>query len=194
MGDPTAVARAQALSAQIWSDWCSGQLDPTLERYQPKRSQQQQKQSLVEMLRKASEQKPQARIVHTYRLVLAYGKEISTQEDVKRFVVWMQDRGLAASTMQSVLSTIRSVHPHGDLMHGVQVKVPERSALEEVLSHGEIQSILEDLQKHETWYYAIFAVWLGTGLRNSELIGLTWDCVRFEQGELLIVKKSEADQ
>ena len=28
-------------------------------------------------------------------------------------------------------------------------------------------------------------MWLGTGLRNAEVIGLTWDCVRMDEGELL---------
>ena len=32
--DPLAVARAQVISAQIWSDFQAGQLDPTLQRYQ----------------------------------------------------------------------------------------------------------------------------------------------------------------
>jgi integrase len=62
-----------------------------------------------------------------------------------------------------------------------------------VLSKGEIQKVLEDLLVNEDWYYPIFAVWLGTGLRNAELIGLTWDCVRLEEGELLISKTLRRD-
>jgi integrase len=71
--------------------------------------------------------------------------------------------------------------------------VPHRSVQEELLSKGEIQRVLEDLRVNEDWYYPIFAVWLGTGLRNAELIGLTWDCVRLEEGELLISKTLRRD-
>jgi len=46
---------------------------------------------------------------------------------------------------------------------------------------------------NEDWYYPCFALWLGTGLRNSELIGLTWDAVRLEEGELVITKTLRRD-
>ena len=36
--------------------------------------------------------------------------------------------------------------------------------------------------------FPCFALWLGTVLRNAEVIGLTWDCVRLDEGELLISK------
>jgi len=70
---------------------------------------------------------------------------------------------------------------------------PHRSVKEEVLSKGEIQTVLEDIRVTENWFYPCFAVWLGTGLRNAELIGLTWDCVRLEEGELLITKTLRRD-
>lgn len=59
----------------------------------------------------------------------------------------------------------------------MQIKVPARSIQHEVLSKVEIQKVLNDLQEHESWFYVCFALWLNTGLRNSELIGLTWDAV-----------------
>jgi integrase len=42
-------------------------------------------------------------------------------------------------------------------------------------------------------FYPVFALWLSTGLRNAELIGLTWDAVRFAEGELLITKSLRRD-
>jgi len=53
--------------------------------------------------------------------------------------------------------------------------------------------VLEDIRTHEQWFYPVFALWLGTGLRNAELIGLTWDCVRLEEWELLITKTLRRD-
>ena len=66
--------------------------------------------------------------------------------------------------------------------------MPARSVQAEVLSREEIKSVLDDLRSNEEWFYSCFALWLGTGLRNAEVIGLTWDCVRLEEGELLISK------
>ena len=56
-----------------------------------------------------------------------------------------------------------------------------------------IKSVLHDLRRNGEWFYPCFALWLSTGLRNSELIGLTWDAVRLEDGELLISKTLKRD-
>ena len=56
-----------------------------------------------------------------------------------------------------------------------------------------MRSSIDDLKVNKEWFYPCFAVWLGTGLRNAELIGLTWDCVRLEEGELLITKTLRRD-
>ena len=71
--------------------------------------------------------------------------------------------------------------------------MPARSVQAEVLSREEIKSVLDDLRSNEEWFYPCFALWLGTGLRNAEVIGLTWDCVRLEEGELLISKTLRRD-
>ena len=62
-----------------------------------------------------------------------------------------------------------------------------------MLSKAEIQSVLKDLRTFESWFYPVFALWLGTGLRNAEVIGLTWDAVRLEERELLIHKTLKRD-
>ena len=54
----------------------------------------------------------------------------------------------------------------------------------------EIKQVLDDLRSNEEWFYRCFALWLGTGLRNVDVIGLTWDCVRLDEGELLILQKA----
>ena len=57
------------------------------------------------------------------------------------------------------------------------IKVPHRQVMEEVLSIPEIQKVLAYLKEKEFWFYPVFALWLSRGLRNAELIGLTWDAV-----------------
>jgi integrase len=62
-----------------------------------------------------------------------------------------------------------------------------------VLSVEEIQAVLADLETNEPWYYSLFLLWLSTGLRNAEIRGLTWDCLRWEEGEALICKSLRRD-
>ena len=75
----------------------------------------------------------------------------------------------------------------------VQLKVPLRSVQEEVLRKQEVRQLPDDLRNYEHWFYPCFALWLSTGLRNAKLIGLTWDCVRLDEGELLISKTLRRD-
>ena len=192
--DPSAVAKAQALSAQIWSDFCNGCLDPSLDRYQSVHALEEQATTgLLDGLQALMESKRQGRCTHAYRVLRRYGRPLRTEEEVRAFLRWMEAEGLATSTRSTILSTIRSVQPGNQALAAVRVKVPSRSVQEEVLSKGEIKRVLEDLQVNEEWHYPIFSVWLGTGLRNSELIGLTWDCVRIEEGEVLISKTLRRD-
>ncbi len=189
--DPVAQARAQAIAAEIWRDYREGTLDLSLCRYKP--LVKGQDPELLKALEDLMLRKRQGRVTHAYRVVKRYGGGIRTPAEVEGFVRWMDCEGLAASTQLSILSTIRSVQPQNQALGSVRIKVPPRSVQEEVLSMGEIQRVLEDLRINEDWYYPIFAVWLGTGLRNAELIGLTWDCARLEEGELLISKTLRRD-
>jgi integrase len=189
--DPVARARAQAIAAEIWRDYREGTLDWSLCRYKP--LVKGQDPELLKALEELMVRKRQGRVTHAYRVLKRYGASVKTPEDVAGFLRWMETEGLAASTRSSILSTIRSVQPANKPLAAAVVQVPHRSVQEEVLSKGEIQRVLEDLKLNEDWYYPIFAVWLGTGLRNAELIGLTWDCVRLEEGELLISKTLRRD-
>ena len=91
------------------------------------------------------------------------------------------------------MSTIRSVQPLNRALDAAVIKVPHRQVMEEVLSIPEIQRVLAYLKEKESWFYPVFALWLSTGLRNAELIGLTWDAVRLAEGELLITKSLRRD-
>jgi integrase len=189
--DPVARARALSISAAIWSDYQQGDLDLTLNRYRPLVDGKDL--DLIESLKQLMEQTKQARVIHAYRTVLKFGCSIKTKQDVDSFVEWMDKRGLAASTQSTILSTIRSVQPKNKALHKVHVKVPHRCVHQEVLSKKEIQQVLADLKTHEEWFYPCFFFWMSTGLRNAELIGLTWDAVRLDEGEVLISKTLKRD-
>ena len=132
-------------------------------------------------------------MTHAYRVVKRFGLPIRTRAEVDPFLGWMKAEGLAASTQSTLFSTIRSVQPGNKALRLVQVKVPARSVEEEVLSREEIKKVLDDLRSNEEWFFPCFALWLSTGLRNAEVIGLTWDCVRLDEGELLISKTLRRD-
>ncbi|WP_255441155.1 site-specific integrase [Synechococcus sp. HK01-R] len=74
-----------------------------------------------------------------------------------------------------------------------KLKWQRRSVQSDVLSACEIQAVLADLQSNESWYYPLFLLWLSTGMRNGEIRGLTWDCIRWEEGELLVCKSLRRD-
>ena len=63
----------------------------------------------------------------------------------------------------------------------------------DVLSVDEIQAVLVDLECNDSWYFLLFLLWLSTGMRNAEIRGLTWDCIRWEDGEVLVCKSLRRD-
>ena len=166
--DPVAVARAEAIAAEIWSDIQQGELDPSLSRYRPQ--VEEEESDLLRGLKHLMESKRQARVTHAYRTVQRYGRSIRTKTEAEGFIQWMTQQNLAASTQSTILSTIRSVQPRNKALQVVRVKVPARRVQEEVLSRHEIQAVLEDLKAYERWFYPLFALWLGTVLRNAEML------------------------
>ena len=189
--DPVARAKALAISAEIWSDYQQGNLDWSLARYKP--LEEGMDHDLLTAMEQLMLRKRQGRTTHAYRVLKRYGGALRNDREVREFLSWMEDQGLAASTCSTILSTIRSVQPNNKALASVVIKVPTRCVQEDVLSKHDIHQVLADLKMNESWYYPCFALWLGTGLRNAELIGLTWDCVRLEEGELLISKSLRRD-
>lgn len=55
-----------------------------------------------------------------------------------------------------------------------------------ILSNKEIDILLETSKGGQT--YAFFIVALGTGMRMGEILGLTWDCIDFENGVIKVEK------
>lgn len=190
-GDSLAMARAEAIAAEIWRDACAGELDASLNRYCP--VVEGRVGELVAAMERLVEQKPQARVTHAHQVLKRFGGVIRTKADADGFVEWMEAEGLAASTRSTVLSTLRSAQPCNRSLRSVAVKVPVRSVQQEVLSKQEIQLVLAELRRSEGWFYPVFALWLGTGLRNGELIGLRWDAVRLEERELVVSRSLRRD-
>jgi integrase len=78
--EPVAVAKAQALSAQIWSDYQSGSFDSSLRIYQPLVNGSDV--ALLERLRINAELRRQKRAIHAYRVVKRYGRPAASLPEV----------------------------------------------------------------------------------------------------------------
>jgi integrase len=189
--DPAAVAKASALSARIWSDYCSGSFDKTLRTYQS--SSDHQDKQLLEGLHHLALKNRQGRTIHAYRTLLKYGKTLRNRKDVDSFIVWMQQQGLKNRTIVGILTEFRRVLPECGNLFACSLKFQSTPKHSDVLTSGEIQAVLADLQSNDAWFYPLFFLWLSTGLRNGELRALTWDCIRWQEGELLIHKSLRVD-
>ena len=189
--DPTAIAKASALSAQIWSDYCSGCFDPSLRSYQL--SNDRHDSNLLSALHQQAERNRQGRTIHAYRTLLNYGKTLRNRKDVDAFVLWMQDNGLQNRTINGILSEFRRVLPDCGTLFASSLKAAKPQRHTDVLSAAEIQHVLADLKSHDPWFYPLFLLWLSTGLRNGELRALSWDCIRWQERELLIHKSLRVD-
>ena len=190
--DPVAVAKGQALSAQIWSDYQSGKFDRSLRIYQPATNSFDV--ALVERLRALGEQNRHRRTIHAYRLVKIYGKQFRSRSDTEEFISWMkEERGLSNRTIVGILCECKRVCPESKQLFDHDLKYRKTVNQSDVLSKDEISRVLADLESNDPWYFPLFAVWLSTGLRNAEIRGLTWDCIHWEEGELLICKALLSD-
>ena len=190
--DPGAVAKAQALSAQIWSEFQSGSFDASLRIYQPLINGNDV--ALLERLRVNAETRRQKRTIHAYRVVKRYGRPLKTLSDTQEFIRWAQDdQSLSNRTIVGLICEFKRACPESKHLFQHNLRYKKAVAQSDVLSIEEIKRVLGDLKENDEWFYPLFAVWLGTGLRNAEIRGLTWDCVRWEEGELLIAKSLRSD-
>jgi integrase len=191
--DPIAVAKASAISAQIWSDYQQGILDTSLLSYQP--VVKGKEVGLLDALSKKAEEKRQATTIHAYRVLQAYGKPLKRRSDVEDFIGWMQQvRGLSNRTISSILMNCRQCSGGNRHLFTHNLKLTRRSVQSDVLSATDIQAVLSDLKYNENWFYPLFCLWMSTGLRNGEVRGLTWDCIHWDDGEILIYKTLKRDE
>ena len=79
--DPVAVARAEAITAEIWSDIQRGELDESLSRYRPQ--VEEEESDLLRSLKHLMESKRQARVIHAYWTVQRYGRSIRTRPEAE---------------------------------------------------------------------------------------------------------------
>ena len=171
--DPAAVARAQALSARIWSDAKTGSLDLSLRSYRVSVDSfadagMTAEIPLEEVLRVKAERTRQAVVIHAHRTLLRFGAPLRTAAEVQGFADWMRDEGLSDRTIAGVLGHCRSCSGSQKHLFDAVLKkrVPRRSVHSDVLSKEEIQAVLRDLQSKEPWFYPLFLLCQRASCRN----------------------------
>ena len=189
--DPVAVAKAHAIAAQIWSDYQQGVFDRSLMAYQPLINGKEV--GLLEAVKARAEEKRQAAAIHAYRVLKRYGKPIRTRSDAEAFLGWLRAEGLTDCTIAGLMTHYRQCSGGNRHLFSHKLKWQRRSVQSDVLSVEEIQAVLSDLETNEPWYYPLFLLWLSTGMRNGEIRGLTWDCIRWEEGEVIVMKSLRRD-
>ena len=149
--DPVAVAKANAIAAQIRSDYQQGCFDRSLMAYQPLVNGKQV--GLLEALRVRAESKRQAAAIHAHKLLERYGQPIRTRSDAEVFLWWLrEERGLSDCTIAGLMTQYRQCSGGNRHLFSHKLKWQRRSVQSDVLSLEEIQAVLSDLERNEPWY------------------------------------------
>ena len=78
--DPIAHAKANAIAAQIWSDYQQGILDASLLSYQP--AVKDKEVGLLDALKQKAAHNRQSSSIHAYRVLQSYGRPLKRRSDV----------------------------------------------------------------------------------------------------------------
>ena len=120
--EPAAVAKAQALSAQIWSDYQSGEFDKSLRVYKPLVNGSDV--ALLELLRANAEMRRQKRAIHAYRVLKRYGRPLKSIADTEEFIRWAQEeQQLTNRTIMGITCKHKHTCPETKHEKGILVKL-----------------------------------------------------------------------
>lgn len=120
-------------------------------------------------------------------------KKVTTRQ-LQDLLLKVQRKGLSAKTIRNIHGVIHSMLDKAvklELLNrnvSVSCELPKVSKSEmHTLSDREVSIFLKCAQGDPL--YAMFFVDLFTGLRQAELIGLTWDCVDFATGNIYVKRQ-----
>ena len=106
----------------------------------------------------------------------------------------IQDRGLSPKTVKNIHGALHGALEQAKINGYLRVNPSEGTTLPKmekeelkIMESKDVRAFLQAIEGDE--YELPLFVDLFTGLRQGELLGLTWDCVDFEKGTLLINKQ-----
>lgn len=185
----TARKHAQTICDRIALDLASGNFtatnnDALAAKYHPSSVPPIREVGLEALLKERLKQKFSSADQSLLRLLERYRKLIRTEQDARRFIIWLAD-GRAPTTVLRYLNTLRVISP---LFDAIKVKLPTQ-ALPNPFTRHEVCQIQQWFTTHYPYYADFVACLFLTGMRTSEVIGLQWKDIDLE-GRSLNISKS----
>ena len=121
-------------------------------------------------------------------------KQLSTRDIQQLYTNLLKERELSPKTVRNIHGVLHRTLEQAKLLGYIRVN-PADAAVTPRMEKKQVETLdAEDIGKflaaiHGTKYEYPLFVAVFTGLRQGELLGLTWDCVDFEHGLLLINKQ-----
>lgn len=111
--------------------------------------------------------------------------------DIQRFYNTLPCKPLSPKSIKNIHGTLHKALEKAVLLGFIKFNPADRPDLPKVehadikpLDEEQIKQFLSAVKGHR--YETVYLVALFTGMRESEIIGLSWDCVSFESGTVLI--------
>ena len=121
-------------------------------------------------------------------------KQLSTRDIQQLYTNLLKERELSPKTVRNIHGVLHRTLEQAKLLGYIKVN-PADAAVPPRVEKKQVEAMdVEDIGKFLTaiqgskYEYPLFVA-IFTGLRQGELLGLTWDCVDFEHGLLLINKQ-----
>lgn len=114
---------------------------------------------------------------------------------------FVQDQGLSQKSIKNLHGTLHRILQDAVDNEYMQRNVADRAKIPKAtepaqemrpFTDTEVPVFLEKIKGHK--FEALYFVALFTGMRESELIGLTWDCIDWEHGRIRIYRQLPRDQ
>lgn len=121
-------------------------------------------------------------------------KELKTSQIQKFYNDLLEDKGLSAKTVKNVHGVLHRALEQAYLVGEIKQNPSDKCLLPKVqkpkiepMEADEVSEFLTAIKGHK--YENVYYLTLFAGLRQGEVLGLSWDCVDFENSTILINKQ-----